>query len=159
MEQLTRDVTFLRDLGLIDYSLLIGIQPSLQMSNSRPDTTASLAQLVNSLKRSSLSFPSSAAGFVFCFFVFLCLNKYVKFEDQFEIPVAINISRQTFLIVFLWLQKWAPPFAIRLHSPFNITDAESSSKTTSFENPSRKSVPILQIHQPPLPQVWSLTLF
>ena len=105
MEQLTRDVTFLRDLGLIDYSLLIGIQPSLQMSNSRPDTTASLAQLVNSLKRSSLSFPSSAAGFVFCFFVFLCLNKYVKFEDQFEIPVAINISRQTFLIVFLWLQK------------------------------------------------------
>ena len=153
MEQLTRDVTFLRDLGLIDYSLLIGIQPSLQMSNSRPGTTASLAQLVNSLKRSSLSFPSSAAGFVFVpkqicqiwrSIWNTCSNQYFKTDFSYCIPVVTKMSSY---------------FAIRLHSPFNITDAESSSKTTSFENPSRKSVPILQIHQPPPPQVWSLTLF
>ena len=48
-------MTFLQDLGLIDYSLLVGIQSKTPVDLNRPPTGTSLAELVGSLKRSSMS--------------------------------------------------------------------------------------------------------
>ena len=54
-------MTFLQNLGLVDYSLLIGIQSKSPMDLNRPPTATSLAELVSSLKRSSMSISHSAA--------------------------------------------------------------------------------------------------
>ena len=55
MEQLSRDVKFLRNLGLVDYSLLVGIQPTMN-GNSTYDggdcTAKAFSELVFRLKRS-----------------------------------------------------------------------------------------------------------
>ncbi len=57
-EQLSRDVSFLRDMGAVDYSLMLGIQPSgdrdrTSSSSAKQDLKHSYAKFASAIKRCS----------------------------------------------------------------------------------------------------------
>ncbi|XP_059094173.1 uncharacterized protein LOC131889161 [Tigriopus californicus] len=60
LEQINRDVEFLRSHGIVDYSLLVGIQRSLNWKSFHLQRL-SVAEVVTSFKRSSIGFANDAA--------------------------------------------------------------------------------------------------
>lgn len=60
VEQINRDVEFLRSHGIVDYSLLVGIQRSFNLKSFQLQRL-SVAEIVNSFKRSSIGFANDAA--------------------------------------------------------------------------------------------------